>query len=337
MPTTEPTLPGLGGAETARILLASDIRNLVRSHGMLAPFDEGNVASCTYDLTAGSKALLVGVDQATEHPIRPDHSLRLEPGAYAGIISREKVTIPPNVFVLLGPKRRLSYEGIILLSGSVIHPGYEGHCLFVLFNSSGSPRVITFGRKICAAVFHQLDRPVPREELQGQDRQLLVGNFPDEFQNAMANIKLPSLIEVNKRLEAMGLLETRIRELERDNKDVREPIKRLVESVQQVNEQVKSLANEGKEVLAKIREHEGRLTDIKSTLSKHGAWIAMWSVVLGLVITLLIFMIKAVLDSRPASAPAPVQVAPASPAPSAPASASPAPGPATPPGTTAPK
>src|SRR5438067_1600185 len=88
MTTKEPTLPGLAGAETARILLASDIRNLVRSHAMLAPFDESNVASCTYDLTAGSKGLLVGVDQATEHPIRPDHSLRLEPGAYAGIISR---------------------------------------------------------------------------------------------------------------------------------------------------------------------------------------------------------------------------------------------------------
>lgn len=294
----EPTLPGLGAVEGARILLAADIRDLVRSHALIAPFLDANLASCTYDLTAGAKALLVGVEQATEHAIRPDLSLRLEPGAYAGIISQEKVCIPANVLVHLGPKKRLSYDGIILLSGSVIHPGYEGHCLFVLFNSSGSPRVITFGRKICAAVFYQLDRKVPGEELQRPDRQLLAGNFPDEFQNAMANIKLPSLIEVTAKLEGLSLLEGRIRELERENKDVREPIKRLVESVDKVGRQVEALTAEGKDVLGKIREHETRFGEFKETLAKHGVWIAAWSVLLVLVILMLGILMKNVMDGR---------------------------------------
>jgi deoxycytidine triphosphate deaminase len=276
--------------EGSRILLAADIRNLVHSHGLIAPFDpEENLASTTYDLTAGAKALLVGVDHADERAIRPESALTLEPGAYVGIISREKVQIPPNILVHLGPKKRLAYEGIILLSGSVIHPGYEGHCLFVLFNSSGSNRVIGLGRKICAAVFYQLDREVPKEELQEADRGLLAGNFPTDFQNAMANMKLPSLIEVTKKLKDMTLLDSRIRELEREFTDVRVPIRELGEYVKDVAKDVKTLAAEGKEVLGKIKEHDTTLQSISKTIAKHGVWIVVFWMIIAVPLAMLVW------------------------------------------------
>lgn len=86
--------------EGSRILLAADIRNLVRSHDLILPYDEENLAGSTYDLTAGTKAVVVG---GAERAIRPDSTLRLGAGEYVGIISREKVRIPPNILVHLGP------------------------------------------------------------------------------------------------------------------------------------------------------------------------------------------------------------------------------------------
>jgi deoxycytidine triphosphate deaminase len=270
--------PLFSGAESSRILLAADIRNLVRSHGLIAPFEpDENLASSTYDLTAGAKAVVTG---GVEHTIRPDSTLKLGAGEYVGIISREKVCIRPNILVHLGPKKRLAYEGIILLSGSVIHPGYEGHCLFVLFNSSGSRRVISLGRKICAAVFYQLDRDVPKEELQRADPALLVGNFPAEFLNAMTNMELPTLTEVMTKLAGITLIETRIRELEREYKDVREPIKKLGETVDKIADAVKALTVEGAQVLGKISQHDTKLDAIGKGITKHGVWIVViWAVI----------------------------------------------------------
>lgn len=285
----------------SRILLAANIRNLVRSHGLIAPFDEANLANTTYDLTAGAKAVVTG---GVEHTIRSDSTLKLGAGEYAGIISREKICIPSNILVHLGPKKRLAYEGIILLSGSVVHPGYEGHCLFVLFNSSGSKRVISLGRKICTAVFYQLDHEVPKEELQQADQSLLSGNFPAEFLTAMANMELPTLTEVTKKLAGITQIESRICALERENKDVRQPIKNLVASVQTVGQQVASLAAEGKDVLHKISEHDTKFESLSKAVTKHGVLIGAWSLILGLLIAILLLLVANAFRGIP-SAPQP--------------------------------
>lgn len=308
--------------EGSRILLAADIRNLVGSHGLIEPFyPKENLVSTTYDLTAGAKAVVTG---GVEHTIRPDSTLILGPGEYVGIISREKVCIPPNILVHLGPKKRLAYEGIILLSGSVIHPGYEGHCLFVLFNSSGSKRVISLGRKICAAVFYQLDRDVPKEELQSADQALLSGNFPAEFLNAMANMELPTLTEVTTKLAGMTQLESRIRELERDNKDVREPIKKLVESVDKVGLQVAALAAEGQNVLGKIKEHDSKFESITKSVTTHGALIGAWSLILVVLIFILSQLMKTPVSNTPPAPQPPALVQPqAQPQPQPPAQSPP--------------
>jgi len=253
--------------EGARILLAPDIRNLVRSRALIAPFVAKNLAACAYDFSAGSKAVVAGGTEFDLHKT----PLVLGPGSYAGLISHEKVALPPNILVHLGPKKRLSYEGMILLSGSVIDPGYEGHLLFVLFNSSGSKRVIGIGRKICCGIFYQLDKGA--EELVGRDPELADGSFPQDFLNSMANMELPSLIELSQKLQGISALELRMATLEKKYTDVTEPINKLVESVKQVTRDVAALTEQGKQVLGRIAAHERRLT-------KHGVWLVVaWTLI----------------------------------------------------------
>ena len=281
--------------EGARILLASDIRNLVRSVRLIAPFVSNHLAPCAYDLSVGTKAVVAG--QGVEQDIR-ESALVLGPGAYAGFISHERIVLPANVCVSLGPKRRLAYDGIILLSGSIIDPGYEGHLLFVLFNSSGCKRPVGFNRKICSAVFHQLDRDA--DEVVGVDSELAGGHFPQDFLNSMANMELPSLIEVTQRLQDVKGLESRIVTLERNYTDVTEPIRDLVKTVREVSRDVESLAEQGKHILEKVGEHESAIAKLGRSLAKHGVWIiVVWTLIVVLLTAILSLRVGRLAPSEP--------------------------------------
>jgi deoxycytidine triphosphate deaminase len=261
--------------EGSRILLSEQIVQLEQRLSLIQPFAKGNLAPCSYDFCAGSSYVQAGggaTDNTSKEP------LTLGPGSYAGLISREKVKIPPNMYVMLGPKRKLSYEGIILLSGSVVDPGYEGHLLFVLYNSSGKKRVIYPGKKICVATFFQLDKSVPNPI--GPDPSLSAGNFPGEFLDSMANMELPSMVEITEKLKSINDIQHRVLELEKTYSDVTKPMKDLIDTVGKVtsdianvSKDVDRLAQQGERVLGKIEAHDKIITDQGFRL-KYVFWIA---------------------------------------------------------------
>jgi deoxycytidine triphosphate deaminase/uncharacterized coiled-coil protein SlyX len=258
--------------EGSRILLDQQIKELSAA-GLIQPFVAGNRAPCSYDFTVGAKYMIAG--SGGESPNTVERPLILESGCYAGVISAERVKLPPNVYVMLGTKRKLSYEGIVLLSGSIIDPGYEGHLLFVLYNSSGKRRPIRPGKKICVATFFQLDHHVPNPI--GMDPALAGGNFPEEFIALMLNMELPSVAEIAEKLKEMASLQERMLKLEKTYTDVVEPINRLTANVEKVNEevdktnqQVNRLVEEGKKVFGKLDEHDKTFGDVRLALGEQG-------------------------------------------------------------------
>lgn len=246
--------------EGTRILTAKHINALVSSKALIEPFQTAHLASCSYDMSAGGSYVVAGHGGAILNTSAKP--LILEPGSYAGVMSREQVRIPPNIYVLLGPKRKLSYDGIILLSGSVIDPGYEGHLLFVLFNSSGRKRTIFPGKKLCCATFFQLSEAVPNPL--GPDPSLASANFPGEFLDSMANMELPSMVELSRRIEELRNLERRVLQLEETYTNVAKPVKELIEAVGKISNSVDQLTKEGQLVLGKLKDHDDKIGDIKS-------------------------------------------------------------------------
>src|SRR5208282_320130 len=100
------------------------------------------------------------------------------PGAYAGVISREKFNFPLNIFGSLGTKRRFSYEGLILLTCSIVDPGYQGHLLFTIYNASNKHAFLQFEDNICTLTFTQLEHAAPQHF---HDPSLIDGKFPSDF------------------------------------------------------------------------------------------------------------------------------------------------------------
>jgi deoxycytidine triphosphate deaminase len=267
----------------SRILRGEEISSLIHSANLIDPFSASHLAPCSYDLSAGKSYVSAGGGVTPNTSEKP---LILGPGSYAGVMSAERVKIPANIYVVLGPKRKLSYDGIILLSGSVIDPGYEGHLLFVLYNSSGRKRTMYPGKKICVATFFQLDKAVP--DPLGPDLSLSAGNFPGEFLDSMANMELPSMVEITEKLKEIHALERRILQLEETYTGVTKPIRELTETVGKISQNVDALTKEGERVLGKLGEHDTRLSDLSSVIREHSVKLNSTWVLVVIVLTAIV-------------------------------------------------
>jgi deoxycytidine triphosphate deaminase len=160
------------------VLTDSEIEDAVDRNWLISKdtFQQSALEASSYDIHVGEKGILGG--GGVELDLRKN-VMELCPGAYGGVISRECVTLPENMCARIGSKRALSYEGVILLTGSIVDPGYEGYLLFGLYNASQRKVYIRFNKKICNIVFERLSRPA--DKTAPSDPNLKVGNFPDAF------------------------------------------------------------------------------------------------------------------------------------------------------------
>lgn len=157
----------------------------------------------------------------------------ISPGAYAGMISREKFDFPLNVLGVLGTKRRFSYEGLILLTGNLIDPGYQGHLLFTIYNASNKPAFLQFEGKLCTVIFHQIECVAPRKF---HDPSLIEGKFPSEYVRNIGQTDPTGYAKLQQEVGKIQDLLNRISRLESEYNDVRGPIKDLTKLVKDVNE-----------------------------------------------------------------------------------------------------
>lgn len=234
-------------SESPTILLTeADIVTMAANGRLITgeTFDRSCLQPTSYDFRVGKKAIVGG--QATEIDLTKDGTrLVIEPGSYAGVISYEKVKLPANVLGNLGSKRKLSYEGLILLTGSVIDPGYEGHLLFGLYNASTKRRVIPSRTKICNVLFFRLSsdvKPVP------PDPHLLEGNFPTDFLDKMANMEVLPWAQISDRVSQIQKITQDVLDLQAKYNNVLEPIKALTEDVKTVNNTVARLSDQVRSV-----------------------------------------------------------------------------------------
>lgn len=170
--------------------------------------------------------------------------MEIPPGAYAGIVSYEKMSSPRNICARLGSKRALSYEGIILLTGSIVDPGYSGHLLFGLYNASQKKVHIRYGRKICNIVFEKLSIE-PEKESQTEPN-LLHGNFPDAFMDKMANMDVLPWMQISERVKQIENITKDIIDLRVKYEDVIKPIKDLTDNVKSLSQTVQIISEQTK-------------------------------------------------------------------------------------------
>lgn len=213
-------------------------------------FSSNSLEASSYDLRVGSKGIIGG--EGVEVDLIQIKTLEIPPGAYAGIVSYEKMNFPRNICARLGSKRALSYDGIILLSGSIVDPGYAGHLLFGLYNVSQKKVHIRYGRKICNIVFERLSIE-PDKEVQTEPN-LINGNFPDTFLDKMANMDVLPWMQISERVKQIENITKDIIDLKARYEDVLEPIKDLTNNVKSLSSTVSEISNQTKTLTADLQD-----------------------------------------------------------------------------------
>src|SRR2546429_481970 len=208
-------------AGVSGILVDKEIQDAIERNWLISKetFQQSSLEASSYDIRVGTKGVIGG--DGVEIDLRKD-AMELGPGAYGGIISYEKLWLPDNVCARIGSKRALSYEGVILLTGTTVDPGYEGHLLFGVYNASQRKVLIRFNKKLCNIVFERLGKPP--ERLAPSDPSLKVGNFPDAFLDRMANMEVFPWMQISERVKQIETITKDILDLKARYDDVLQPI-----------------------------------------------------------------------------------------------------------------
>ena len=216
-------------------------------------FDATSLEGSSYDIRIGSKGVIGG--EGIEIDLNKE-SMELQPGAYGGVVSFEKFKLSNKICARIGSKRALSYDGLILLTGNTVDPGYEGHLLFGIYNASQRKVILRARKKICNVVFERLS--VEPERLASADESLISGNFPDKFLDHMVNMDVLPWMQISERVKQIELITKDIIDLKKRYDDVLVPINKLTENVTFLTTDVKSLADQTK-MLSKDLDSIGRI------------------------------------------------------------------------------
>lgn len=227
------------------ILIDREIEAAISRGNLVASdtFQSASLEASSYDIRVGRKAIVGG--QGIEIDLRKN-AMELEPGSYGGIISFEKLHLPPNICARIGSKRALSYDGVILLTGSIVDPGYEGYLLFGLYNASQRRVLIRTGRKICNITFERLSEAPEKQA--PSDPNLIIGDFPDAFVDRMANMDVLPWMQISERVKQIENITKDILDLKAKYDDVLEPIRDLTANVDSLSKDVGSLTEQTKRI-----------------------------------------------------------------------------------------
>lgn len=287
------------------ILIGEDITTMCQNQRLIVDgFDPGSLQTTSYDFRIGAKAIVGG--SGNEIDLKKDR-LVIEPGSYAGVISLEKVKLPNNVFAQIGSKRKFSYDGIILLTGSIIDPGYEGHLLFGLYNASTKKVVLPIRTKICNVVFTRLPKDVKPVSA---DPYLLEGNFPPDFLTKMANVEVLPWNKISEEVRRIQELSQAILDLKVQYNDVLKPIQDLTKNVDKVSLDVGLLAESIKSLRSVVGDHDKELRDVGTKVGRYGLLVNVaWGIVLIVISISLTLLFTRVIfpDHSPATTAPPVQ------------------------------
>ena len=256
--------PDLFGAEASVVLTDKHIRSLVESNVLVVKktFDAALLEACSYDIRVGDLGIVGGTGRQIDLTAE---GLELAPGGYAGIISWEKLKLPRDVFARLGSKRSYSYDGLILLTGSLVDPGYEGHLLFGLYNASQKRHVLRRGSKIASIVFEKLPREGDARVQINPD--LMQGRIPDDFVNKLANMEVLPWSQISDRVRQVEEMASDILDLKQRYEDVLEPIKQLTHNVERVSQDVEKLAERTSDLGDGTRDNADQLRQVIANLA----------------------------------------------------------------------
>jgi len=143
------------------MLTDCEIRDAVEDGLMvIEPLDDDSLQAASYDMRVGDKAFVSGDDAVTD--VANKGLVIVEPGEFAVVQTLERVRCGPQVAGQIGLGSSYARQGLTLLSGPQIDPGFDG--VLVVRVTNLAPRRITLphGAPFLTTQFFRLKHPVAK-------------------------------------------------------------------------------------------------------------------------------------------------------------------------------
>lgn len=110
---------------------------------LIDPYDAERVVNCSYELRMGSEAFVTARKQKTKLSVDAKEKIRIPPGQFAQLLTKERVTIPDDALGLISVKFTLKQRGLVNVSGFHVDPGYSNTLLFSVYNAGPQDVVLS--------------------------------------------------------------------------------------------------------------------------------------------------------------------------------------------------
>ncbi len=279
----------------AKIITEDELREAIKNTTLLSDGDVNCAEGIKYDFRLGTKFLKAYFGCAVDYKdlSSPEDIRRavVEPGEVVFVLSRERIKLPRDMFIQLNPKRSLSQDGIELLGGLTVDPGYEGRLVFGLRNIAGKPYQLRPDTKIVGAHFFRLSDD---EIVNSSDNPDAIDDFPQRLQDLIEKyepVNPQNLAEELRKLknsfeekqiqmsEDVALLKQQInvftKELEKEAIKRESETQQLSEKLQSVSGKLDSLSQDNAKNEVQLGFVQKTLDEIKEQTSvlKNGAAI----------------------------------------------------------------
>lgn len=168
----------------AKIITGSELKELIQKGNIIQNADLKCAEGIKYDFRLGTKLLKsyfgdpIDIEKDLQS-VEEKNKAVVDPGEVVFVLSKERLSLPKDIYIQLSPKRSLSQDGIELLGGLTVDPNYEGYLVFGLKNVAGKPYKLRVGTKIVGANFFKLS---DGEEIEEGDVPGSIEDFPQRLQ-----------------------------------------------------------------------------------------------------------------------------------------------------------
>jgi dCTP deaminase len=165
----------------------------------IEPLEKGCVQPASYDFRVGAEAFTSDSDSKIDVANRG--LVIIEPGEFAVVTTRESVTCGPRIAGQIGLCSPYARQGLMLLSGPQIDPGFNGVLIVRLTNLAPHRITLAYEAAFLTAQFFKLARDVERPY--SGSRQGQKGLGPKDIE-ALTNPDSPTLGGMVRSLTALA-------------------------------------------------------------------------------------------------------------------------------------
>ncbi|MES2458193.1 MAG: deoxycytidine triphosphate deaminase [Bacteroidota bacterium] len=138
---------------------------LQTTSNVIDPFDARRVKNGAYELSLGKEVYLTDSKTGKVETLdKDDRQIDINPGQFALLLTKEKVSIPKDKIAFISIKAGEKLKGLINVSGFHVDPGFNDHLLFSVYNAGPSTIVLNFGEPYFPIWFAEMKHELSEDE-----------------------------------------------------------------------------------------------------------------------------------------------------------------------------